>query len=104
MRSPGVGEFSPVGRPETGGGDPRPSACEAALVVVGHWATTSEEGWGNRCPAFDAFLKRVLSVSSNISPHLQHPAAAAYTRVMMAHHRAVGSLLSSKLAGVVAHV
>ena len=60
--------------------------------------------WGNRCPAFDAFLKRVLSVSSNISPHLQHPAAAAYTRVMMAHHRAVGSLLSSKLAGVVAHV
>ena len=68
-----------------------------------HFVPAAFDMWGNRCAEFEAFLKRLLKVFSNTTPHLKVPRVAAYTRLAIAHHRAVGTLLTSKLAGVAAN-
>jgi hypothetical protein len=55
--------------------------------------------WGGKCKEFVDFLTMALRAASRIAPHLSHPMIAAHTRVAVAHHRAVGSLLAAKLVG-----
>jgi hypothetical protein len=60
--------------------------------------------WGGKCKEFVDFLTMALRAASRTAPHLSHPMIAAHTRVAVAHHRAVGSLLAAKLVGYEAPV
>jgi hypothetical protein len=54
--------------------------------------------WGNRVAEFDRFLKHVMSLSSVVFPHINIPSAAVQTMVTLGLWRAVGGLLSNRIA------